>query len=155
MTTAKDTVLSILRSQGRADALDLRARAGQMDGTALIREEDKVPAFDPSKDYTSWPIGAPVADGGQVWTLLQPYNAANYPQRPAELRSQWSLAHTKDPSRAKPYVAPLGTSGMYMTGECCTDPDYEDPTAVWRSLTDNNVWSPTQYAQNWEKVEED
>ncbi len=153
--TAKDTVLNIMRAQGRADALVLRSRAGQMDGTALIREEDKIPAFDPSKDYTSWPIGAPVTDGGQVWTLLQPYNAAYYPQRPVELRSLWGLAHTRDPARAKPWVAPLGTSGVYSAGECCTDPESEDPAAVWRSRVDNNAFSPSQYEANWEKVEVD
>ena len=153
--TAKDTVLNIMRAQGRADALNLRSRAGQMDGTALIREEDKVPAFDPAKDYTSWPAGAPVSDGGQVWTLLQPYNAANYPQRPAELRALWGLAHTKDPDRAKPWVAPLGTSGMYMTGECCTDPEGDDPAAVWRSRGDYNTFSPSEWPDGWEKVEED
>ena len=147
-------ILDIMRAQGKADALDLRGRAHDLDGTAIIAEESKIPAFDPEKDYTGWPQGAPVTDGGQVWTLLQPYNAANYPQqRPSDLRALWGLAHTKDPARAKPYVEPLGISGVYMTGECCTDPHAEDPTAVYRSKVDNNAYSPSAYAQNWELVE--
>ena len=127
--------------------------SADMDSTALIAEEDKVPAFDPQKDYSSWPRGAPVQDEGQVWTLLQPYNAAHYEGRPSGLRSIWGLAHTKDPARAKPYVAPLGTSGVYMTGECCTDPDAENPAAVYRSKVDNNAFSPSAYSANWDRVE--
>lgn len=154
--TSRDVILSVMRAQGKADALELRRRAEGMDGTALIAEEDKVPAFDPSRDYTDWPRGAPVTDGGQVWTLLQPYNAANYPgQRPADLWALWGLAHTRDPARAKPWVAPMGVSGVYMTGEVCTDPDAEDPEAVYRSRVDNNAYSPSQYGANWDKVEVD
>ncbi len=151
---SQDLILNIMRAQGKADALNLRERAHDLDGTAIIAEESKVPAFDPQKDYSNWPVGSPVTDGGQVWTLIQPYNAANYPQRPADLRALWGLAHTKDPTRAKPYVQSYGTSGMYMIGECCTDPDAADPAAVWRSKVDNNVYSPSTYPTNWEQVEQ-
>lgn len=153
MNSSQEMILEMMRARGRADALDLRARSADMDGTALIAEEDKVPAFDPQKDYSGWPRGAPVQDEGQVWTLLQPYNAAHYEGRPSGLRALWGLAHTKDPERAKPYVAPLGTSGVYMTGECCTDPDAEDPAAVYRSKVDNNAFSPSAYPANWDRVE--
>ena len=68
--TTKDLVLSIMRSQGAADALDLRSRAPDLDGTAIIAEESKTPVFDPEKDYSGWPIGAPVRDGEQVYKLL-------------------------------------------------------------------------------------
>lgn len=145
--TTKDLVLSIMRSQGAADALDLRRRAPDLDGTAIIAEESKAPNFDPEKDYSGWPKGAPVQDEGQVWTLIQPYNARNYEGRPSTLRALWGLCHTKDPARAKEWVAPYGTSGMYMTGECCVDGG-----VVYRCLTDNTVHSPTDYPQAWERV---
>lgn len=146
--TTKDLVLSIMRSQGAADALDLRSRATDLDGTAIIAEESKTPNFDSEKDYSLWPIGAPVRDGEQVYKLLQPYNASTWPdQRPADLPALWSICHTKDPARAKPYQAPNGTSGMYMTGECCVDGG-----VVYRCLTDNTVHSPTDYPQAWEMV---
>ena len=62
---------------------------------------------------------APVRDGEQVYKLLQPYNASTWPdQRPADLPALWSICHTKDPARAKPYQAPNGTSGMIITN--CT-----------------------------------
>ena len=90
--TTKDLVLSIMRSQGAADALDLRSRATDLDGTAIIAEESKTPNFDSEKDYSLWPIGAPVRDGEQVYKLLQPYNASTWPdQRPADLPALWSI----------------------------------------------------------------
>ena len=150
---SRAVIMEVMRAQGRADALSLRERASQLDGTAIIAEEGKIPAFDPAKDYIGWPAGAPVTDEAQVWILIQPYNAANYPgQRPSGLRSLWGLAHTKDPARAKPWVAPLGVSGVYMKGEVCTDPSADDPTAVYRSLSDNNAFSPSAYPPGWEQV---
>ena len=146
--TTKDLVLSIMRSQGAADALDLRSQASDLDGTAIIAEESKTPVFDPEKDYSGWPIGAPVRDGEQLYKLLQPYNASTWPdQRPADLPALWSICHTKDPSKAKEWLAPNGTSGMYMSGECCVDGG-----VVYRCLTDNTVHSPTDYPQAWERV---
>lgn len=150
--TNLEILLSALRSLGRADALALRGNAAGMDGTAIIAEEAKVPAWDGGKDYSGWPLGGPVEDEGQVWTLLQPHNAAHYAGRPSALRALWGLCHTRDPAQAKPFVAPLGTSGMYMAGECCTDPDAADPSAVYRSKVDNNAYSPGDYPQNWELV---
>ena len=91
-----------MRAQGKTDALSLRSRSAGMDGTAIIAEEEKIPAFNPEKDYSSWPAGAPVTDEGQVWTLIQPYNAANYDGRPSTLRALWGLVHTKNPVKAKP-----------------------------------------------------
>ncbi len=150
---SQDMVLDIMRAQGRADALDLRGRADHMDGTAIIAEESRIPAWDNEKDYSGWPAGAPVRDEGQVWTLIQPHNASHYPgQRPSALRALWGLAHTKDPARAKPYVEPLGTSGVYAKDECCTDPLAPDPAAVYRSKVDNNAYAPHAYEQNWELV---
>ena len=132
-----------MRAQGKTDALSLRSRSAGMDGTAIIAAE---------KDYSSWPAGAPGTDEGQVWTLIQPYNAATYDGRPSTLRALWGLAHTKNPVKAKPYVAPFGTSGLYAKDECCTDPDAEDPAAVYRSKCDNNAYSPSAYPANWELV---
>ena len=150
---SQDMILDVMRTQGKADALDLRGRASGMDGTAIIAEEVKAPAFDPTKDYSKWPVGAPVQDEGQVWTLIQPYNAADHEGRPSILRALWGLCHTKDPARAKPFVASYGTSGLYAKGECCTDPEADDPAAVYRSKVDDNAYSPSAYPQNWELVE--
>ncbi|MGM9587247.1 MAG: hypothetical protein ACI3VA_07170 [Candidatus Limivicinus sp.] len=140
--------MSAMYQEGRRQALELQSLAADMTGTELIAQEQKVPAFDPDKDYSSWPVGAPVADQGQVWTLLQPHNAANYQGRPSTLRALWGLAHTKDPERAKPWVAPYGTSGMYMAGECYLA---EDGT-VYRCLTGNTVNDAAALPDAWEAV---
>jgi hypothetical protein len=134
---------------GRANAVKLREDAPKLTGTEIIDRENCVPAFDPQKDYSNWTAGAPVSDGGQVWQLLQPYNAANYNGRPADLRALWGLVHTKNPKKAKAWVDPLGTSGMYMKGECYADAD----GIVWRCLNDNTVHSAAAYPAAWEMVE--
>lgn len=146
--TSRETVLAVMAAQGRADALDLRSRAKDMDGTAIIMEEAKAPAWDAGKDYSDWPVGAPVADEGQVWTLIQPHNAAHYEGRPSTLRALWGLCHTTDPARAKPWVDPEGTSGMYMAGECYRA---EDGT-VYRCKVDNTVHDAHALPTAWEAV---
>lgn len=147
--TNLDIVLGVMRYAGRRDAADLRERAPDMDGTAIIREEVKAPDFDPQKDYTDWPRGAPVVDDGQTWTLLQPHNAANYDGRPATLRALWGLCHTTDPDRAKPFVPPEGTSGMYMAGECVAEDG-----GVYRCLRDNTVHPPKDLSEAWAIIEQ-
>ena len=154
---SQDMILDVMRSQGKADALDLRSRGAELDGTAIIAEEAKAPLFDPEKDYSDWPVGAPVAeivDGGRhLFKLLQPHNAANYPgSTPSITPALWSVCHTTDPTKAKPWLAPSGTSGLYAAGECCTDPSWTDPAAVHRSKVDDNAFSPSAYPDNWEVV---
>lgn len=144
------TLIDVMRSLGRADALALRDSAAGMTGTEIIQSEHCVPAWDGSKDYTEWPVGAPVSDAGQVWTLLQPHNAAHYEGRPGDLRALWGLCHTKDPERAKPWVEPLGTSGMYMSGECYQDTE----GTVWSCKHDNTVHDAAALPSAWEEVEE-
>lgn len=155
--TPYETIIKQQFDRGMADARDLRSRSAGMDGTGIIAAERIVPIFEPDKDYSDWPVGAPVreqVDGEyQVFKLLQPYNAAHYPgSTPSNTPAIWSICHTKDPARAKPYMAPNGTSGMYMKGECCTDPKMPDPSAVYRSLMDKGAYAPSEYIQNWEEV---
>lgn len=146
--TDKDFVLGIFKEQGKNDAKDLRARSPQLSGTELIEEETKIPAFDPTKDYSGWDAGNPVTDEGQVWVLIQPHNAAAYTGRPSSLRALWGLAHTKDPEKAKPWVDPYGTSGVYMTDEC-----YRSAAGrVFRALQDNLVHDAEAFPTGWAEV---
>ena len=144
------SMMDIFRSLGRADALKLRQDAASLTGTEIIDREHSAPAFDPGKDYSAFPVGAPVTDEGQVWTLIQPYNAANYEGRPSTLRALWALAHTTNPARAKPWVDAYGTSGMYMSGECYRDED----GVVHRAKSDNLVHDAAAYPAGWETVGE-
>ncbi len=153
-TTIKDKLITQSFEQGKADAISLRNRAPELDGTEIIAEERKIPLFDGTKNYIAWAAGSPVrelVDGEyQVFKLLQPHNAANYPgSTPSNAPALWSICHTKEPANAKPYRAANGTSGMYMIGECCTEGG-----KVYRSKVDNGVYAPSEYAQNWELLEE-
>lgn len=143
------SMIDIFRELGRESARKLREEAHGLTGTEIIRRGTSIPAFDPQKDYSGWPAGSPVTDEGQVWTLIQPYNAANYDGRPSGLRALWGLAHTTDPDCAKPWVDAYGTSGMYMAGECYKDAD----GTVWRCLNDNTVHTAAAYPQGWEAVQ--
>lgn len=142
------SMIDVFRSLGRSDALKLRAEAASLTGTQIIDREHSAPAFNPAKDYSGFPVGAPVTDEGQVWQLIQPYNAANYAGRPSTLRALWGLCHTTDPAKAKPWVDAYGTSGMYMKGECYRA---EDGT-VYRATADNLVHNAEAYPGGWEAV---
>lgn len=146
----KTESLTKLKEKGTYDAkvLQEEAAAGTVTETEIIDREISVPAFDPAKDYSEWPVNSPVSDEGQVWLLLQPHNAANYDGRPSGLRALWGLAHTKDPVKAKPWVDPYGTSGMYMTDECVLWTDGK----VYKALADNTVHTPEAYPAGWEEV---
>lgn len=143
----KEFVLHLMREQGRANALDLRKRAKDMTGTEIIAEESKIPVFDNNKDYSGWAVGSPVLYDGQVYGLVQPYNAANHPDTsPAVLPALWRVMHTTDASKAKPFVKPTGTSDMYLKGECMI---YDGE--IYRALR-GTVYSPEEYSADWEGV---
>lgn len=144
----KEYILGKMREVGLRAAEDLQAAAPDMDGTQLIDKEGDIPDFDPDKhQYLNWTVGQAVRNDGQVWKLIQPYDSTVYKEPPAQMRAQWGLCHTKDPAKAKPYVAPEGTSGMYMLGECCMEDG-----KVYRSTIDNNVWESSGYPDGWEEV---
>lgn len=148
---SKERVLKRERERGKAAALSLAAKASEMDGTQLIAEEDNIPLWSENAVYTSAHIGFPVQDGGQIFTILQPHTPAHNPGvRPAELPAIYSIKHTKDVNKAKPYLAPNGTSGLYFMGEYCTRNG-----KTWKSLLNNNAWTPGEVGTEsaWEEVE--
>lgn len=140
------SMAEVFRELGRENALKLRGEAAGLTGTEIIDREHSAPAFDPAKDYSGWPAGAPVTDGGQVWLLIQPHNAASYTGRPGTLRALWGLAHTTNPQKAKAWVDPYGTSGLYMKGECYKDAD----GAVWRAVQDDVSYPADVWPEGWE-----
>lgn len=146
--TSKERVLHRERERGRAAALSLAARAPGMDGTALIAEQGHIPAWREDAAYTAGHVGFPVQDDDQVYTILQPHTPAHNPgARPADLPAIYSIKHTTDPQRAKPWMAPNGTSGMYMTDDCAVEGGH-----VYRSTIDNNVWAPSSYPAGWDEI---
>lgn len=147
-----DRARPVGKAQGRADAQDLANRAVGMTGTEIIEEEQKVPMFVPGADYSQCPIGAPIGqivDGElQVFTMITPVNTAHYPGiTPNTARNLYSLCHTTNPKKAKPFVDPLGTSGLYTEGECCTENG-----RVWRNLYPDNAYRPSALPERWEDL---
>ena len=150
--TSKERVLQRERSRGREAALNLAARAADMDGTAIIAEEMNVPMFVWGKDYSKCSAGSPIGeivDGElQIFTMITPVNTAHYPGiTPNTERSLFSLCHTKDPKKAKAWVAPLGISGLYAPDECAAENG-----GVYRNLWDKNEFSPSAMPDRWEHL---
>ena len=147
--TSKERVLTRERERGRADALNLASRASGMDGTAIIAEEDHIPPWNETAVYTAKMVGWPVRDNGQVYTIIQAHTPDHNPgSRPVDLPAIYSRKNTQDPKKAKPWMAPNGTSGVYIKGDCAIDNGH-----VWRSIFDGeNVWQPTSYPAGWEDL---
>ena len=147
----------VMYNEGMRNALDLANRAKDMDGTAIIAEEDHIPAWSEDAVYTADHVGFPVQDDGQVYTILMPHTPAHNPgSRPADLRAIYSLLHTKDPAKAKPWMASYGVSGLYLLDECCTYPHTDGTTHVWRNKHDNNEFPPMtlNVEDRWEDLGE-
>lgn len=145
----QETRKAAMYQAGRTAALELQAKAPTMTGTQIVDREQDCPDFDPKKDYRNTPAGAPVADEGQVWTLITPHNAADYQGRPSTLRALWNLCHTTNPAKAKPWVDPLGQSGMYLRGECYLHKD----GSIKRCIVDKTNFDADAMPRHWETVE--
>ena len=151
----RDRAKPVGKVTGRADALDLAARAATMTETEIIAEEEKVPMFVWGTDYSGCPVGSPIGeivDGElQIFAMLTPVNTAHYPGiTPNTERSLFSLMHTKDPAKAKDFVPAQGTSGLYKMDECCKDPLAEDPTLAYRCIVEQTNFRPSEYPAHWE-----
>lgn len=138
-----------MRTKGAQDAQALAAQtvAGEVDDTALIEQEEKIPTWR-QRDFSEVPVGTPYKWQGQVYKLWQQHDATEQPDwSPDKAVSLWDICHTTDPAKAKPYAAPQGSRGLYQTGECCLWDGQ-----VRRSKVDNNAYSPADYPDNWEAV---
>lgn len=150
MMLDKNSVLALIKEQGKQDAQALQDRAENMSGTELYEEKGKIPEFSAAiakANMLDRPIGFVCrSSSGRVVKLLQNYDSTIYTQEPEELPAQWGFKWSTDPLEALPFVA-ISTS-PYDTGDCCTDEG-----VTYRSKIDNNVWRPSEYAQGWEVVE--
>ena len=141
----KQTALRAMENQGAADAQAFRSRAiaQSLDGTAIIAEEDKIPAWRQGPYQT---VGAPVQYEGQVYKVWQAHDSTgNESWNPRDAVSLFDICHTKDPAKAKPYQAPSGSRGLYQKGECMVWTDGKR----YVSAIDNNAYTPDSYAQGW------
>ena len=98
MMTNQELILGVMRAQGKADALDLRARAPELDGTAIIAEEAKVPQFDGTKDYPAGPSAPPCGrrstESGRYSPCSSPTTPATTPGAPRPIRRRCGRSDT-------------------------------------------------------------
>lgn len=151
----KDFVLDTLKRAGKQAAETLQTQAPDMTGTELYAEEEYIPSFKAAvakKNMLERKAGQKdgfvcKSSAGRVVRLLQNYDSSIYTQEPEELPAQWGFVWSKDPAKAKPFIA-LSTS-PYNSGDCCTETGI-----VYRSTMEGNVHAPSAYPQGWEKVTE-
>ena len=140
---------TIMYNQGRADALNLQARAPELSGTELYAEDFRIPDFRAAvatMNMLQRKAGFVCkSSAGRVVRLLQPYDSSIYTQEPEQLPAQWGFVWSDDPAKARPFIA-LSTS-PYMTGNCCME-----DSGIYRSKINNNVWAPSAYPAGWEQV---
>lgn len=96
-----DKMLKEQIERGKADALALRNAAPTMTDSELIASVNRVPVFNPSKDYSAWNVGAPVkelVDGEyKVFRLLVPHNASDHNGTPSTLTDLWQVCVAEEP----------------------------------------------------------
>jgi hypothetical protein len=146
-----DDIKRAMRSQGRADALDLQERSPNLTGTELNAEDDKIPAFRAAvaaKNMMERTAGQ--KDGfvcrstaGRVVRLIQNYDSDIFTGEPEELKSQFRFVWSTDPAKAKPFIA--SSTSYYNTGDCCLNKAGEPR----RSRIDVNTFDPDVSPEFW------
>lgn len=103
------------------------------------------PAWDGNGvQYTA---GTRIRDDGELYTVLQ--NHTSQPGwSPKQAPSLFAKVLIPDPDVVPDWQQPDSTN-PYMTGD-----KVRFEGEVYESLIDNNVWSPADYPQGWEKVTE-
>ena len=137
-----------MRIFAKQNAQHLKEQGESMSGTEIIDQELFVPEWKPANYQT---VGAPVKFDGQVYKVLQAHDSSQTPDwTPAATPALWSICHTTDPAKAKPWLEPQGTSGMYYKDECYR----ADDGTVYRQIYDgDNVYDATATPDRWETVE--
>lgn len=140
-------ILSIVMyNYGREKALELREEAPTLTDTEIIDREDFIPHWKEGPQI----VGAPVQYNEQVYRVLQAHDSTGNPSwNPIDTPALFSICHTKNPYKAKPWVQPLGTSGMYELGDCYIDGN----GIIWQQIYDGgNVYDAATLPQRWEQV---
>lgn len=137
-----------MRIFAKQNAQHLKEQGESMSGTEIIDQELFVPEWKPANYQT---VGAPVKFDGQVYKVLQAHDSSQTPDwTPVATPALWSICHTTDPAKAKPWAEPQGTSGMYYKDECYL----ADDGTVYRQIYDgDNVYDAEAMPERWQAVE--
>lgn len=156
--TDKELVLRVLQDYSRDKAVALQADQINMTGTELYAQEQYIPDFQAAKaamNMSQRKVGE--NDGflcrstaGHVVRLIGSYDSDVWPGEPEELPAQWKFVWSKDPKKARPFMA-ISTS-PYNTDECCIYPAEDGVDHVYRSGQDGNVWPPRTVNIQWDDL---
>ena len=137
-----------MRIFAKQNAQHLKEQGEGMSGTEIIDQEIFVPEWKPANYQT---VGASVHYEGQVYKVLQVHDSTSNPDwTPDTQPALWSVCHTTDPAKAKPWAEPQGTSGMYQLGECYR----ADDGTIYRQIYDgDNVYNAEAMPDRWQTVE--
>ena len=150
---AEKDLFDMVREKGRLDALALQEKSSQMTNHELTEVDYQIPTFSMAvKTMNMMDRKAGMKDGfvcksssGRVVRLLQNYDSNVFTKEPEELPAQWGFVHSKNPKKARPFIA--SATSPYEEGDCC----FENGL-VYRSKINNNVWAPSAYMQAWNEV---
>ena len=158
MQSDKEFVLDAMQRIGKTIAQDIQNRSAEMTDTELYAQEQYIPDFQAAKaamNMSQRKVGE--KDGflcrstaGHVVRLIGSYDSDVWPGEPETLLSQWKFVWSKDPKKARPFLA-LSTS-PYDTGDCCTYPAEDGVDHVYRSGQDGNVWPPRTVNIQWDDL---
>ena len=137
-----------IRILAKENALHLKTQGESMSGTEIIDREIFIPEWKPANYQT---VGTPIRYEGQVYKVLQAHDSTSNPDwTPDTQPALWSICHTTDPAKAKPWAEPQGTSGIYQLGECYI----ADDGTIYRQIYDgDNVYDAAAMPDRWEAVE--
>lgn len=101
------------------------------------------PAWAADADYT---VDERVRYGGKLYRCVQAHTSQS-DWTPDATPALWT--EVAKPGEIPVWRQPTGAQDAYMTGDKVWYP--EKDTTVYVSLIDNNVWSPADYPQGWQK----
>lgn len=133
----------------RSQALALADAAPGLTDTEIIDSESLVPEWRPGPQKAGSLVKRTALD--QVYRILQTHDSSQNPDWTPEAQpALFGICHTTDPAKAKPWVDPQGTSGLYQANECYKDAD----GAVWRqTYGGENEFDAAALPERWERVE--
>lgn len=129
---------------------NIQALFASADSTSIVNAEPFVDEWKAGtmNEPIEYKIGDVRKENGQVYECKQAHtHHGEEGWNPSTFKAGWIVKHTKDKTNPKPYIQPQGSHDAYMKDECVSWNG-----KVYVSKVDNNVYSPTDYAQNWEVV---
>ena len=131
LTMNNNDLTAGMYAYGQSKARELRSNAPNMTDAEITAAESYIPEWN--------------------YRTLQTHDSSANPNwTPEATPALFGIMHTTDPAKAKAWVAPLGTSGIYSLGEC-----YKDGSGkVWRQIYNgDNVYDAVAMPDRWEITE--